>query len=281
MVETTVPPGAQWDWEGRIHEHSHKLVCSPVTWNICFLRAVEVGCPLLPRFCLCWVPRCVQADMQEQAAAFLFLWIVLSTSRGTCSLWELGKHDHWFLLKVQNWSSGYLTMFFALLMEWSSVLIGKEPDVGKDWGWKEKRAEEDETVGWNHWFDGHEPGQTPGDSKGQGGLVCCSPWGHRESDTTERLSSNNRISFRLPGWLDSKESACQCRRHRRSGSGRSPGEGNANPLQYSCLENPMDRRALLAIVHGIAKNWTQLSDFKYTQIFHCIGVPLLHPLTDI
>ena len=237
---TTVPPGAQWYWEGRIHEHSHNLVCSPVTWNTCFLRVVEERCPFLPRFCLCWVFRCVQADMQEQAAAFLFLWIVLSTSRG--SLWELGKSDHWFLLKVKNWSYGYLTMFFALLMEWSSVLIGKEPDAGKDWRQKKKRAAEDEMVGWNHWFDGHETGQTPGDSKGQGGPVCFSPWGHRQSDTTERLNSNNRISFRLPRWLNGKESTCQCRGHRRSWLGRSPGEGNANLLQYSCLENPMNNK---------------------------------------
>ena len=45
------------------------------------------------------------------------------------------------------------------------------------------------------------------------------------------------------------------------GSGRSPGEGNGNPLQYSCLENPMDRGAWLATVHGVAKSQTQLSDF--------------------
>ena len=44
------------------------------------------------------------------------------------------------------------------------------------------------------------------------------------------------------------------------GLGRSPGEGNGNPLQYSCLENPMDRGAWQAIVHGIAKSQTRLSD---------------------
>ena len=44
------------------------------------------------------------------------------------------------------------------------------------------------------------------------------------------------------------------------GSGRSPGEGNDNTLQYSCLKNPMDRGAWLATVHGITKSWTQLSD---------------------
>ena len=43
--------------------------------------------------------------------------------------------------------------------------------------------------------------------------------------------------------------------------GRSPGEGNGNPLQYSCLENPMDRGAWLATVHGVAKSQTRLSNF--------------------
>ena len=45
------------------------------------------------------------------------------------------------------------------------------------------------------------------------------------------------------------------------GLGRAPGEGNGNPLQYSCLENPMDGGAWWATVHGVAKSRTQLSDF--------------------
>ena len=45
------------------------------------------------------------------------------------------------------------------------------------------------------------------------------------------------------------------------GSGRSPGEGNGNPLQYSCLENPMDGGAWWATVQGVAKSRTRLSDF--------------------
>ena len=44
------------------------------------------------------------------------------------------------------------------------------------------------------------------------------------------------------------------------GSGRSPGEGNGNPLQYSCLENPMGRGAWWVTVHGVAQSWTRLSD---------------------
>ena len=48
------------------------------------------------------------------------------------------------------------------------------------------------------------------------------------------------------------------------GSGRSPGEGNGKPLQYSCLENPMDGGAWCATVHGVAKGRTQLSNFTFT-----------------
>ena len=47
------------------------------------------------------------------------------------------------------------------------------------------------------------------------------------------------------------------------GSGRSPGEGNGNPLQYSCLENPMDGGAWWAAVHEVAKSWTRLSNFTF------------------
>ena len=61
-----------------------------------------------------------------------------------------------------------------------SWLIGKDPKGGKDW--RLKSATEDEMVGWHHWFNGQELGQTPGDGKGQGGLVCCSPWGLEKSD---------------------------------------------------------------------------------------------------
>ena len=50
--------------------------------------------------------------------------------------------------------------------------------------------------------------------------------------------------------------------------GRSPGEGNGSPLQYCCLENPMDRGAWRAAVHGIAKGWTRLSNFIFIFSFH-------------
>jgi len=51
--------------------------------------------------------------------------------------------------------------------------------------WAAEDETKNEMVGWHHGFNGHERGQTPGDGEGQGGLACCSPWGHNESDTTE------------------------------------------------------------------------------------------------
>ena len=54
------------------------------------------------------------------------------------------------------------------------------------------------------------------------------------------------------------------------GLGRSPGEGNGNPLQYSCLEYPMDGGAWQATVHGVAKNQTRLSDFTFIFHFHMV-----------
>ena len=48
---------------------------------------------------------------------------------------------------------------------------------------------EDEMVGWHHQVNGHEFEQTLGDGEGQGSLACCSPWGHKESDTTEPLNN--------------------------------------------------------------------------------------------
>ena len=67
-------------------------------------------------------------------------------------------------------------------------LISKDPDDGKDCRWEEKGKTEDEMVGWHHQLNGHEYEWTPGVGDGQGGLACCSPWGRKESDTTERLN---------------------------------------------------------------------------------------------
>jgi len=91
---------------------------------------------------------------------------------------------------------------------------------------------EDKMVGRHHRLDGQEFEQAPGVGDGQGSLVYCSPWGHKESDTTERLHFHFSLSC--------------------------IGEGNDNPLQCSCLENPRDGGAWWAAVYGVAQSRTQL-----------------------
>ena len=101
----------------------------------------------------------------------------------------------------------------------------------------------------------------------------------------------------FPGSSDGKASAYNVRDLGSiPGSGRSPGEGNCNPLQYSCLENPMDRGAWWATIHGVAKSRTRLSDlgvcvcvcaiyYNYYKILaispHVVQYiiePILHPI---
>ena len=94
------------------------------------------------------------------------------------------------------------------------------------------------------------------------------------------LNENNQFAspllhtiLRAPGGSDSKQSACNAGDPGSiSGLGRSPGEGNDNPLQYSCLENPMDIGAWWATVHGVTKSRARLSNC------HLLGGP---PLTKL
>ena len=82
-----------------------------------------------------------------------------------------------------------------------------------------------------------------------------------ELQSPELWEINFCCSWDFLGGLDGKESACDAGdMDLIPGSGRSPGEGSGNPLQYSCLMNSMDRGAWWAIVHGVAKSWTWLSN---------------------
>ena len=75
------------------------------------------------------------------------------------------------------------------------------------------------------------------------------------------LGTTTAPTWAFPGGSHGKESACNAGDLGLiPGSGRSPGGGHGNPLQYSCLENTMDRGASWATVHGITKSWTQLSN---------------------
>ena len=91
---------------------------------------------------------------------------------------------------------------------------------------------EDEMVGWHHRLDGHEFEQALGVGDGQGGLACCSPQSHKESDTTEQHHFHVSLSC--------------------------IGEGNGNPLQCSWLENPRDGGEWWAVIYGVAQSRTRL-----------------------
>ena len=94
---------------------------------------------------------------------------------------------------------------------------------------KEKGMREDEMVGWHQGFNALEFQQALRVVDGQGVLVCCSPWGCTQSDTTEQMKGTDCI-----------------------------GEENGNPLQYSCLENPRDGGDWWAAISGVAQNRTRL-----------------------
>ena len=73
-----------------------------------------------------------------------------------------------------------------------SELTGKNTDAGKYWRQEEKGTTEDEMVGWHYRLNGHGFEQTPGDSRRQGSLPCCSPWGRKELDMTEWLNNSSK-----------------------------------------------------------------------------------------
>ena len=118
--------------------------------------------------------------------------------------WTSRRSNQSILKEISpEYSLGGLIMKLKTLIFWppdvNSWLIWKDPDAGKDWRWEEKGTAEDEMVGWHHWLNGHEFEQAPGVGDGQGSLVCCSPWGHKESDTTEWLNWTEISSIM---WLD-------------------------------------------------------------------------------
>ena len=85
---------------------------------------------------------------------------------------------------------------FGHLM-WRVDSLEKTLMLGRDWGQEEKGTTEDEMVGWHHWLNGSGFGWTLGVGDRQGGLACCGSWGHKESETTERLKWTERTIFNL------------------------------------------------------------------------------------
>ena len=94
--------------------------------------------------------------------------------------------------------------------------LGKDLDAGKYWGQEETGTTEDELVGWHYWLNGHKFEETQGDIDGQRGLVCCSPWGCKDSYMTSWLNNSNNNkryviqSQRISGYHYSKVAMEEC-----------------------------------------------------------------------
>ena len=80
-------------------------------------------------------------------------------------------------------------------------LTWKDPDAGKDWRQEEKGTTEDEMVGWHHWLNGHQLEQALGDDEGQGSLVCCSPWGCKESKRLSNWTTTINVELSDDRWF--------------------------------------------------------------------------------
>ena len=120
-----------------------------------------------------------------------------------CTKAKASLRQFFHRLYAEQWGPNFYILEYLLNYSWISAkaetpirwppdvknwLLWKDPDAGKDWRWEEKGTTEDEMVEWHHQLDGHEIEETLGVGDGQGSLVCCRLWGHKESDTTEWLN---------------------------------------------------------------------------------------------
>ena len=132
-----------------------------------------------------------------------------------CESWSMKRTEHWRIDAFELWcrrrllrvpwparrSNQSIFDFFTWIFigrkgrapilgppDLKSWRIGQDPDAGKDWRQEKKGMTVDEMVGWHHWLNGQEFEQALGVGDGQGSLAWCSPWGHKESDMTERLN---------------------------------------------------------------------------------------------
>ena len=133
-----------------------------------------------------------------------------------CKLWCWTGEDSWESLGLQRdqkinpegnqpWIFiGKIDAEAEALVLWlsdvKSQFTGKDPDAGKNWGQEEKEMTEDEMLAWYHRLNGYEFEETSGDRRGQRILVCCSPWGYKESDMTLWLKNfvkTEQLSYAL------------------------------------------------------------------------------------
>ena len=233
--------------------------------KVCLVKTMVF--PVVMYGCESWTVK--KAECQRIDAFELWCWRRLLkvpwTSRSSQSqFWRKSVLNiHW-----KNWCWNWNSK--PLPPDEKNWLTGKGSSASKDWRQEEKGTTKDEMVGWHHQLDGHEFEQAPRVGEGQGSLVCWSPWGCKESDMTEWLDWKLILASQVMLVVKNPSANAGDIRDVDSipGSGRSPGGGHSNPFQYSCLENPTDRRAWWATVYRVAKSRTWLKQQHTSESYH-------------
>ena len=162
----------------------NKLKLTNLPTKVCLVKAMVF--PVVIYGCESWTIK--KAECRRFDAFELWCWRILSRVPWTA---RTSKQSILMGINLECLLEGLNAEAEAPILwppDAKSWLIGKDPDAGKDWRRREKGTTADEMVGWHHWLDGHEFEQALGVGDGQGGLACSSPWGHKESDTTEWLN---------------------------------------------------------------------------------------------
>ena len=152
--------------------------------KVCLVKAMAF--PVIMYGCESWTIKkaeCQRIDAFELWCWKRFLKVSWTSRRSNQSI--LKGNQSWILTGRTDAETEVPILWPPDAKNW---LIGKDPDAGKDWRQEEKGMTVDEMVGWHHWLDGHEFEQTLRVVNGQGRLACCSPWGCKELDMTERLN---------------------------------------------------------------------------------------------
>ena len=166
--------------------------------KVCLVKAMVY--PVVMYGCESWSIK--KADHRRIDAFKLWCWRTLESlldSKEIKAVHPKGNQS-WIFIGSWSWNSNTLDAEAETPILWppdvKNWLIGIDTDAGKDWWQEEKRKIKYEMVGWHYQFNVHEFEQAPGVGDVQGSLVCCTPWHHKESDTTEWL--NWTESYILP-----------------------------------------------------------------------------------
>ena len=153
--------------------------------KVCLVKSVFF--PVVMYGCESWTVK--KAECWRIDAFELWCWRRLLRVPGTArrSNWSINPkgNQSWIFTERTDAEAETPMLWLPNAKSW---LFGKDSDAEKDWRGEEKGMPEDEMVGWHHWLHGHECEQALGVGDGQGGLVCCSPWGRKELDLTEQLN---------------------------------------------------------------------------------------------